>query len=70
MALVRLFITKFNREVLIEDDHPLVLAERQAAASVVEPPPATTDSTAAPDNAPLTLTAQVVDRPARRRARS
>ena len=34
MAAIRMFIRKFQREVLIDEDHPLALAEREAEASV------------------------------------
>lgn len=31
MPAVKMFITKFGREVLIDDEHPLAVAEREAA---------------------------------------
>lgn len=37
MALVKMFISKFGREVLIDDDHPLAVAEQ---AKAEQPAPA------------------------------
>jgi len=35
MPAVKMFITKFGREVLIDDEHPLAVAEKAAATEQV-----------------------------------
>jgi hypothetical protein len=53
MAAVRMYIEKFGREVLIDEDHPLAVAQRQQGAQEANAPIA---DSASGDGDPVDLT--------------
>lgn len=63
MAAVLLYIAKFGREVLIDEDHPLAIAQRAA------PTTATSAEVAVVDVAPTVTTGSAAPARATRRGR-